>query len=80
MSKKLEDNRCKGANKSVVAESLTLDDYKTWLFIGKIIYRGQILFENKKHGLYAVYKHKIALHSNDDKRHVQADGITSLAR
>ena len=39
-----------------------------------------MLFENKKHDVYTVNKHKIALNRNDDKRLVQADGITTFAR
>ena len=39
-----------------------------------------MLFENKKHEVYAVNKHKIALDRDDDKRLVQADEITTLAR
>ena len=38
-----------------------------------------MLFENKKHEVYTVNKHKIALNRDDDKRLVQVDGIT-LAR
>ena len=72
--------RCKGTKKCVVSEGLTFDDYKTCLFDGETIYRGQMLFENKKHEVYTVNKHKIALNRDDDKRLVQADGITTLAR
>ena len=39
-----------------------------------------MLFENKKDEVYTVNKHKIALNRDDDKRVVQADGITILAR
>ena len=39
-----------------------------------------MLFENKRHEVYTVNKHKIALNRDDDKRLVQADGITTLAR
>ena len=39
-----------------------------------------MLFENKKHVVYTVNKHKIALNRDDVKRLVQADGITRLAR
>ena len=42
--------------------------------------RERTLFENKKHEIYTVNKHKIALNRGDDKRLVQADGITTLAR
>ena len=64
----------------MVLEGLTLDDYKTCLFDGKTIYRRQTLFENKKHEVYTVNKYKVALNRDDDKRIVQADGITTLAR
>ena len=39
-----------------------------------------MLFENKKHEVYTVKNHKIALNRDDDKRIVQADRITTLAR
>ena len=39
-----------------------------------------MLFQNKKHEVYTVNKYKIALNRDDDKRLVQADGITTLAR
>ena len=80
IDKEVEEKRCKGTKKCVVSEGLTFDDYKTCLFDGKSIYRGQMLFENKKGVVYTVNKHKIALNRNDDKRLVQADGITTLAR
>ena len=64
----------------MVSEGLTFDDYKTCLFDGKTVYREQTLFENKKHDVYTVNKHKIALNRDDDKRLVQANGITTLAR
>ena len=64
----------------MIAEGLTFDDYKTCLFDGKTIYRGQMLFENKKHEVYLVNKYQIALNRDDDQRLVQADGTTTLAR
>ena len=39
-----------------------------------------MLFENRKHEVYTVNKHNAALNRDDDKRIVQADGITTLAR
>ena len=38
-----------------------------------------MLFENKKHEVNTVNKHKIALNRDYNKRVVQADGITTLA-
>ena len=64
----------------MVSEGLTFDDYKTCLFDGKTIYKEQMLFENKNHEVYTVNKDKIALNRDDDKRIVQVDGKTTLAR
>ena len=64
----------------MVSEGLRFDDYKTCLFDGKTIYTEQMLFENKKHEVYMVNKHRIALNRDDDKRIVQTDEITTLAR
>ena len=50
------------------------------LFDGETIYREQILIENKKHKVYTLNEHKIGLNREDDKRLVQTDGITTLAR
>ena len=77
IDREVEEKRCKGTKKCVLAEGLNFDDYKTCLFDGKTLYRGQMLFENMKHKVYAVNKRKIALNRDDDKRLVQADGITS---
>ena len=75
----MEEKCCKGTKKCVVSEGLTFDDYKTCLFDGKTVFREQMLFENKKHEVYTLNKHKIALNRDDDKRVVQADRITTLA-
>ena len=80
IDKKVEEKCCKGTKKCVVAEGLTFDDYKNCLFDGETIYREQMLFENNKHEVYTVNKRKIALNRDDDKRLVQAEGITTLAR
>ena len=79
IDKEVEEKRCKGTKKCV-SEGLTFDDYKTCLFDGKTIYKEQMLFENKKYEVYTSNKHKIALNRDDDKRLVQAHGITTLAR
>ena len=75
-----DEKRCKGTKKCVVSEGLTFDDYKTCLFDGETIYREQMFFEYKKHEVYTVNKYKVALNRDEDKRVVQADGITTLAR
>ena len=80
IDKKVEEKDCKGTKKCVVAAGLTFDDYKTCLFDGETVYREEMLFENKKHEVYTVNKHKIALNRDDNKWLVQADEITTLAR
>ena len=77
---KSEDKRCKGTKKCVVAQTLTFEDYKQCLFAGNTVYREQMLFEHKKHEVFTVNKCKIALNRDDDKRIIQDDGITTLAR
>ena len=79
IDKEVEEKHCKVTKNYVVSEGLTFDDYKTCLFDGKTVYREQMLFENKKHEVYTVNKHQIALNRDDDKRIVQADGIITLA-
>ena len=59
-----DEKGCKGIKKCVVSEGFTFDDYKTCTFDGKTVYREQMLFENKKHDVYAVNKYKIALNRN----------------
>ena len=80
IDKKVEKKHCKGTKKCVVGEGLTFDDYKMCLFDGETVYKKKMLFENKKHKVYTVNKHKIALNKDDEKRLAQADGITTLAR
>ena len=76
---KVEEKRCIDTKQCVVAKGFTFDDYKTCLFDDETIYR-EMLFQNKKHEVYTVNKYKIALNRDYDKRLIQADGITMLAR
>ena len=78
IDKEVEEKLCKGAKRCVVSKGLSFDDYKACLCDGETIYREQMLFENKKHEVCAVNKHKIALNRGNDKRVVQVDGITTL--
>ena len=68
IDKEVEEKRRKGTKKCVVSEGIIT------------VYREQMLFENKKHEVCTVNKHKIALNRDADKRIVQANGITTLAR
>ena len=44
------------------------------------VYREQMLFEHYKHEVNTVNNCKIALNRDDDKRLIQEDRITTLAR
>ena len=77
---KPEGKRYKGSKKCVVKETLKFEDCKTCLFEGKTLYREQVLFEHKKHDVYTVNKCKISLNRDDDKRLIQEDWVTTLAR
>ena len=57
--KKMENKRCKGQKKCVIAESLTFDDYKACLLDGETKCRERMLLENKQHEVYTVNKHQI---------------------
>ena len=68
------------AEKCVAAESLTFDGYETCLFENETIHIEQMLFENKKHEVYTVNKHKTALNRDSNKRRVVVDVIATPAR
>ena len=78
-----EEKRCKGIKKCVVKKTLDFDDYKKCLFNpgkSKSTYRSQLMFRNRKHEVYVVKVNKVALNRDDDKRVVQKDGVSTLAR
>ena len=52
-------------------------DYKNFLLNGEVILKSQQRFKSKGHDLYTENINKIALSSNDDKRIVSSDKITS---
>ena len=52
----------------------------TVFFGNKTIHREPMLSKNKKHKVYAVNKHKVSLNRDNDKRYMQANGVTTLAR
>ena len=75
-----DEKRCKGVKKCVVKKTLTADDYIKCLNGGQNIYREQMLFQNKKHEIFTSKLNKIALNRIDDKRLIQKDNVTTLAR
>ena len=56
---------------------IKFDDYKNCLLSGEVIFKSQQIFISKGHDVYIKNINKIALSSNDDKRMVSSDKITS---
>ena len=73
-----ESKECKGIKKSVVKKSITHEDYKNCLFTGKERYQKMNVIRSYNHEVYTEEVNKIALCSDDDKRHIiegQADTL-----
>ena len=56
---------------------IKFNDYKKCLLNDEVIFKSQQRFISKKHDVYTENINKIALSSNDDKRIVSSDKITS---
>ena len=74
-----ESEKCKGVKISVIKKSIAHDDYKKCLFTGKEQLRKMNVIRSHKHEVYTEDVNKIALSSDDDKRHVLEDGMHILA-
>ena len=72
-----EDKKAKGTKKCVIKRMIKFDDYKKCLLNGEVILKSQQRFRSKGHDVYAENINKIALSSNDDKRLIASDKITS---
>ena len=70
-----ESKKCKGVKKSVVKESITHEDYKNCLFTGQEQLRKMNVIRSHNHDIYTEEVNKIALSSEDDKRHI-LEGLT----
>ena len=72
-----EDKKAKGTKKCVIKKMLKFNDYKKCLLNDEVIFKSQQRFISEKHNVYTENVNKIALSSNDDKRIVSSDKITS---
>ena len=72
-----EDKKAKGTKKCVIKRMIKFDDYINCLLNGEVILKSQQRFISKGHDVYAENIKKIALSSNDDKRIVSSEKITS---
>ena len=74
-----EDKKAKGTKKCVIKKMINFNDYKKCLLNDEVIFKSQQRFISKKHDVYTENINKIALSSNDDKRIVSSDKITSYS-
>ena len=72
-----EDKKDKGTKKCVIKRMIKFDDYKKCLLYGEVVLKSQQRFKSKGHDVYTKNINKIALSSNDDKRLIAPDKITS---
>ena len=73
----IEMKKAKCTRKCVIKKMLKLEDYKKCLFDNELMLKLQQRFKSENHEVYTGNINKIALSSNDDKRIVALDGITS---
>ena len=72
-----EDKKAKGRKKCVIKRMIKFNDYKNCLLNGKAVLKSQQRFKSKGHDVYTENINKIALSSNDGKRIVSSDKITT---
>ena len=69
-----EDKKAKGTKKCVIKRELKFNNYRDCLLNDKVVLKSQQRLKSERHD---VYTEKIALSSNDDKRLIALDKITS---
>ena len=73
----IEMKKAKGIKKCVIKKMLKFEDNKKCLFGNEPMLKSQQKFKSENHEVYTENINKIALSSNDDKRTVASDRITS---
>ena len=63
--------------RNVLEIMIQFNDYKNCLLNGEVVLKLQQRFKSKGHDVYTENINKIALSSNDDKRLIASDKITS---
>ena len=72
-----EDKKAKGTKKCMIKIMIKFNDFKNCLLNGEAVLKSQQRFKSKGHDVYTENISKIALSSNDDKRLIAPDKITS---
>ncbi|XP_065196465.1 uncharacterized protein LOC135827957 [Sycon ciliatum] len=76
-----DDNgkRAKGVQRSVLKNTITVDDYRTCLVEESQLKRTMNVLRSRRHCIHGEELHKIALCGFDSKRYILEDGINTLA-
>jgi len=69
----------KGVKKNFIKQHVKHDMYLKTLLDRKYTYAQFINFRSRSHKIESVAFHRVCLSAYDDKRHVNEDGISSLA-
>ena len=72
-----EEKKAKGVKKSVIEKKITFDDYKRCLFSEEPQTRTMNVIRSYNHEVYTEEVNKIALDSQDDKRIILEDKIST---
>ena len=72
-----EDKKAKGTKKCVVKKMIKFNDYKNCLLNDEVVLKSQQRFKSKGHNVHTENINKTALSSNDNKRIILLDKITS---
>ena len=73
----IEDKKAKGTKKCVIKRMIKFNDYKNCLLNGEVVLKSQQRFKSEGHNVYTENINKITLSSNDDKKLIASDKITS---
>ena len=73
-----EGKKAKGTKKCVIKRMIKFDDCRNCLLNSEVTLKSQQRFISKGHDVYTENINKIALSSNDDKRIVSSNKITSI--
>jgi len=65
-----EQKKCKGVKKLVVRKTISHEDYKNCLFTGEEQMRRMNVMRSYRHAMYSVEVNKVALSSENAKRHI----------
>ncbi|XP_057291902.1 uncharacterized protein LOC130614489 [Hydractinia symbiolongicarpus] len=80
LTKEGGDRKAKGVKKCFMKKFITFEDCQRCLENGVDIYKTWVCIQNKGHQIHTQEVNKLALNRADDKRIVQPDQITTLAR